>query len=168
MPGSVAEHRALSDLPFVPFGDGVELQLLQVDIDQGLWVIRQRMQPGITLPTHRHTGAVHAFTIAGSWNYLEHPEINLAGSYLFEPAGSVHTLNTPAANAEVTDVWFAIKGANLNLDAEGRVFEVLDAAGVLRIYLSRCIKLGLARPDIIGAILDPYWTNRSARVGTAR
>ena len=42
--------------------------------------------------------------------------MNVAGSYLFEPAGSIHTLHVPDTNTEVTDVFFAIHGANLNLD----------------------------------------------------
>ncbi len=34
----------------------------------------------------------------------------------------------------MTDVWFAIRGANLNLDEEGNVESVLDAGAVLQIY----------------------------------
>ena len=45
----LALHRDVTDLPFVTIAEGVELQLLQVDIDAGLWVIRTRMQPGVTL-----------------------------------------------------------------------------------------------------------------------
>ena len=33
------EHRGEDELPFVPIGDGQHLQLLQVDLDQGLWVV---------------------------------------------------------------------------------------------------------------------------------
>jgi len=35
-----AIHRGESELPFVTFTEGVELQLLQVDFDQGLWIVR--------------------------------------------------------------------------------------------------------------------------------
>ena len=107
---------ARRELPFVEFEPGVEMQVLQVDIPSGLWVIRMRLQPGATLPTHRHGGEVFAFTLKGAWKYLEYPEVNTAGSYLYEPAGSIHTLHAPASNTEVTDVWFAIRGPNLNLD----------------------------------------------------
>ena len=87
----------------------------------------------------------------GAWRYLEYPEVNRAGSYLYEPAGSIHTLQALPSNAEVTDVWFAIRGPNLNLDAEGGVTLVLDAGLVLKVYLSKCRKLGLPRPAVIGA-----------------
>ena len=95
-------------------------------------------------------GEVFAFTVEGSWNYQEYPELNTAGSYLFEPAGSVHTLHVPAANSEVTDVWFAIRGANLNLDEAGNVESVLDAGAVLEIYQARCEASGQRPPNVIG------------------
>ena len=161
-----AAHRNIPDLAFVPFGEGVETQLLQVDLNAGLWIIRQRMRPGVTLPTHNHTGAVYAYTTAGSWKYLEYPDLNTSGSYLFEPAGSVHTLHVPASNTEITDIWFAIHGANLNLDADGGVYEVLDARRVLRIYMSRCFKMGLAPPPVIGAEAEvaAYWAGKATQV----
>ena len=61
-------------------------------------------------------------------DYLEYPEVNTAGSYLYEPAGSIHTLHVPPTNRETTGVWFAIRGANLNLDEQGNVESVWDAA----------------------------------------
>ena len=146
-----ALHRGECELPFVALGDGTHLQLLQVDVELGLWVIRTKFEAGVTVPTHKHTGSVFAFTIAGSWKYLEYPEVNTPGSYLYEPAGSIHTLQALATNAEVTDVWFAIRGPNLNLDAAGGVTLILDAGLVLRVYLSKCRKLGLPRPNVIGA-----------------
>ena len=144
-----AIHRGESDLPFVDFAEGVSLQLLQVDLDQGLWVVRTRFQPGITIPTHKHTGPVFAVTLAGSWKYLEYPDVNTAGSYLFEPAGSVHTLTVPETEKEVTDVWFAIYGANLNLDANGNVEAVIDAELIHQFYRTMCREKGLGEPDVI-------------------
>lgn len=145
-----ALHRAEKDLPFVVYQEGVDFQLLQVDVKAGLWVIRVRFQPGVTIQRHKHTGEVFAFTLTGSWEYLEYPEVNTAGSYLYEPAGSIHTLHVPPTNAEVTDVWFAIRGANLNLDEEGKVESVLDAGAVLEIYVGLCEAGGHGRPDVIG------------------
>jgi hypothetical protein len=145
-----ALHRAESDLPFIDLGDGSELQLLQCDVEAGLWVIRTRFPPGYLVQTHKHTGEVFAFTISGSWKYLEYPEVNTAGSYLFEPAGSIHTLTVPDTNTGITDVWFAIRGANLNLDEEGNVTSVIDAALVRDAYLGACEAQGLPRPAVIG------------------
>ena len=139
------------DLPFVPLGDGTDLQLLQVDVDAGLWVVRTRWEPGVTVPMHKHTGPVFAFTLAGSWKYLEYPEdLNVAGSYLFEPAGSVHTLHVPESNTETTDAVFVIHGANLNLDEAGNVTMVIDAAFIRDFYLALCEEAGHGTPPVVG------------------
>ncbi len=146
-----ALHLGEEDAPFVDLGNGVELQVLKIDIEAGLWVIRNRFQPGLVVERHKHTGCVHAFTLSGSWKYLEYPEVNRAGSYLFEPAGSIHTLIVPEDNTEVTDVWFAIQGANLNLDENDEIQMVIDAALIRDVYLGACEAAGLPRPPVIGA-----------------
>lgn len=146
-----ALHRSESELPFVTYQEGVVFQLLHVDIEAGVWVVRVRFQPGSTIQRHKHTGEVFAFTLQGAWKYLEYPEVNTAGSYLFEPAGSVHTLHVLRSNKDITDAWFAIRGANLNLDEQGNVESVLDAATVLEIYLARCREEGHPVPNVIGA-----------------
>lgn len=145
-----ALHRAESELPFVTFFEGLDFQLLQASVENGLWVVRTRFQPNVTIPTHRHTGEVFAVTFSGSWRYLEYPEVNTPGSYLYEPAGSQHTLHVPASNTEVTDVWFAIRGANLNLDEQGNIASVWDATFMIETYLDLCAKAGHARPAVIG------------------
>lgn len=148
-----AMHRGAEDLPFVRFTDGVTFQLLQVDVEFGLWVVRTIFEPGVTIQRHRHTGEVYAVTFKGAWKYLEYPEtVNRANSYLFEPAGSVHTLTTDIAGVtEPTDVWFAIRGANLNLGDDGKVESVLDAGRILQLYEDECAAAGLPKPDVIRA-----------------
>lgn len=146
-----ALHRGESELPFVDLGDGSTLQLLQVDVEAGLWVIRTRFQPGYLVQTHKHTGEVFAFTLSGSWKYVEFPEVNTAGSYLYEPAGSVHTLTVPESNTELTDVFFAIYGANLNLEPDGTISSIVDASTIQMAYFALCEAQGFDRPSVIGA-----------------
>ena len=148
-----AIHRSDDALPFAPIAPGVESKVSQVSISDGLWVVRSRMQPGYLAQTHRHTGPVYGFTLSGSWHYLESvDEVNRSGSYLFEPAGSVHTLHVPDDATEPADVWFAIWGANLNLAADGSVETVTDAAAMLAAYRWSCKKNGLGDPPVI---VDP-------------
>lgn len=144
-------HRGIDDLPFVSLRDGTDIQLVQVDLATGIWVLRTKFRPGITLQRHRHTGQVYAFTETGHWYYLESPtEQNRAGSYLFEPAGSVHTLHVPESNDGVTLVSFAIWGANLNLDDDDNVVSVTDAATILAAYQAKCLEQhGLADAPVI-------------------
>ena len=75
--------------------------------------------------------------------------VNRAGSFLYEPAGSVHTLIVPDDNTEPTDVFFAIWGANLNLDADGNVESVTDAKSMLDGYYALCEMQGLPRPNVL-------------------
>lgn len=143
--------RREEELPFVDLGDGSELQVLQVDLAQGAWIIRNRFVPGARVQRHRHTGSVLAFTMAGAWHYLETADdISVAGSYLFEPANSVHTLHVLDDNVEKTDVWFAITGANLNLAEDGSVDYVIDARTVYDFYRAACSdQHGLDDPPVV-------------------
>ena len=83
---------------------------------------------GYEVQTHRHTGPVWGYTMSGGWKYKEYDYVNRAGSFLYEPAGSVHTLQ---CIEDDTRVWFHMYGANLNLDADGNVESVVDGAGTL-------------------------------------
>lgn len=150
-PSPTAILRHEPDLPFVDLGDGSTLQLLQVDLASGVWVVRNHFQPGATVQTHKHTGHVYAFTQCGRWHYLEYPnDVNDAGSYLYEPAGSVHTLHVLDNNEGITDVWFVIHGANLNLDANGNVELVVDAHGILSYYRALCAdQHGVTDPPVV-------------------
>ena len=144
-----ALHRGESELPFVNLGDGAELQLLQVDVEAGLWVIRSRFARGTIVPTHKHTGEVFAFTLAGSWKYVEYPEVNVAGSYLYEPPGSVHTLSVPADNTEVTETLTVVYGRTEYIGDGGEVIAVSDTASNLAMFYESCEAAGIPRPTAI-------------------
>lgn len=143
-------HIGANDLPWLEAGDGSALQLLHVDLNQGLWISKTRLPPGYRVPTHYHTGLVFAVTLQGEWFYLESPEaVNRPGSYLFEPAGSRHTLVTPADMGEDMITWFAIYGANINVDDQGQVTSIVDAKAVLDLYRAYCDALGLDGSKLI-------------------
>jgi hypothetical protein len=128
------------------------MQLLHVDLAQGLWVVRMRFQPGYRIAKHYHSGPVYAVTQRGSWYYIEYPDqVNSAGSYLFEPAGSVHTLVVPEDQVGDTEVWFAVFGANVNIGDDDQVITVLDAATVLGTYRALCAANGLDMNAVIVA-----------------
>lgn len=134
-----AIHIGESDLPFVDMGDGSLLQLQMVDLNQGLWVVRTKFKPGYKVDKHYHTGQVFAVTYSGCWYYEEYPEYkNTAGSFLYEPAHSVHTLTVASDIDEMTDVWFAVYGANINVDGNDQVTGIVDAQGLLAAYRALC------------------------------
>jgi 2,4'-dihydroxyacetophenone dioxygenase len=94
----------VEEAPWADTGTGVLLKVVRYDSNAGTWVILNRFQPGVQLQTHRHTGSVDAYTSAGRWHYLEYDFYIYPGSYLYEPANSVHTLHVPEDNTEDTDV----------------------------------------------------------------
>lgn len=137
-------HVGADELPWLEAGDGSALQLLHVDLQQGIWISKSRIPAGHRVMKHYHTGIVYAVTLQGRWFYAETPEaVNSPGSYLFEPAGSLHTLCTPTDQEGDTIAWFAIYGANVNVDDEGKIVSIFDARAVLEIYRGYCEALGL-------------------------
>ena len=141
-----AIHIGRSDLPFVEIGGGSKLRLLQVKRGEGLWIVENIFQAGYEVQTHRHTGPVWGYTVSGAWKYKEYDYVNRAGSFLYEPAGSVHTLSCIEND---TRVWFHMYGANLNLDADGKVDSVADGLITLEFYRAACEAQGLGQPNVI-------------------
>lgn len=145
--GDVVRHVGDDGAPWVDTGYGVDLKVVRFDSTQGTWVIRNRFRPGTQLQIHRHTGPVDGFTLAGRWHYLEYDFYSTAGSYIYEPANSVHTLDVPADNTEDTDVLFVIEGALLNLDPDGNVETFTDGPGILDAYFALLEAEGKPRPN---------------------
>jgi 2,4'-dihydroxyacetophenone dioxygenase len=141
-----ALHVGRDDLPFVEIGDGNKLKVLHVDEKEGLWIVENIFQAGFEVQTHRHTGPVWGYTTTGAWKYKEYDYVNRAGSFLYEPAGSVHTLQ---CIEDDTQVWFHMYGVNLTLAADGSIESVADGAGALRAYLALCEAQGFGRPNVI-------------------
>ena len=141
-----ALHLGRDDLPFVEIGDGNKLKVLHVDEKEGLWIVENLFMNGYEVPTHRHTGPVWGYTTSGAWKYKEYDYVNRAGSVLYEPAGSVHTLQCIEDN---TQVWFHMYGVNLNLDADGNIDSVSDGAGAVKAYYAMCEAQGLPRPNVL-------------------
>ena len=97
---------------------GIHIQTLRLDPERGEWVILATLAPGCELPLHFHTGAAQVYTLKGRWLYREYPDQpQTAGSYLYEPGGSVHTFYTPEDNTEdsITIAW--IEGAQCRIAA---------------------------------------------------
>ena len=122
------------DAPWADTGTGVLLKVVRFDELHGTWVILNRFHPACSCrptatparstPTPRPgVGTISSTTSTSS-----------AGSYLFEPANSVHTLHVPDDNTGDTDVCFVIEGALLNLAADGSVESVTDGPGIVAAY----------------------------------
>jgi 2,4'-dihydroxyacetophenone dioxygenase len=150
VPSQTALLLQWNDLPFIEIAPGVEVQVLHVDLKQGLWIVRNRFHPGAKINKHYHTGPVFAVTLRGKWFYKEYPhEVNEPGAYLFEPAGAVHTLMVPDDQAGPTEVWFAIHGANVEMDDNDNVVMIVDAATMMNGYRMLCEAQGKSSAGMI-------------------
>lgn len=114
------------------FGVGVRIKPLRLDVESGVWVILVAFAPGSSVPLHYHTGVAEVFTLSGRWHYREYPaQPQTAGSYLYEPAGSVHTLEVPSDNTEDTLMLVRVEGANVNFGEDGAFQSILDATALV-------------------------------------
>ena len=139
----------VKDVPLIKdaLGPGIHFKPLRFDLEAGRWVVLAVIEPGATVPIHYHTGIAEGYTLAGSWHYLEYPDqLQTAGSYLYEPAGSVHTFVCPATNTEDTVLLVFVEGANINFTEDGLFHSVLDAVSV------RCLVDALGAAQGLGDI----------------
>jgi 2,4'-dihydroxyacetophenone dioxygenase len=145
---AVALHVGIEDVPWVPnhLFPGTEYRLLQADVARGVYAMSGRLPGGLEVGTHRHTGAVHMFTLAGAWKYHEHEYVNRAGSYLYEPPDSVHTLYVLPGD-ETTETLSIVHGETEYLDGAGDIVSVSNAATNLANYYASCEQAGIPRPD---------------------
>jgi 2,4'-dihydroxyacetophenone dioxygenase len=143
-----ARHVGVDDVPWVPNPTypGTWMRLMQADLEAGISVMAGRLPPGLEVGTHRHAGAVHMFTLSGAWGYREHDYVNRAGSYLYEPPGSVHTLYVPTDNTELTETLTVIYGQTEYLGAGGEIIAITNAASNLAAYLEACAAAGVPGP----------------------
>lgn len=125
---------------------GVHVTPCYLDPELGLWVLFARFDPGTVLPKHFHTGTVHFYTTAGSWNYVEYPDdVQTEGSYLYEPGGSIHTFSTE----EGAEGFMVVAGANVNFAEDGSFLNIMDAGWIEQTMLAAAKETGQPVPRYI-------------------
>jgi 2,4'-dihydroxyacetophenone dioxygenase len=135
-------------------GPGVHFKPLRLDLEAGCWVVLAFFSPGAVVPLHYHTGIAEVYTLAGSWHYLEHPDqLQTAGSYLYEPGGSVHTFVCPKTNIGETVLFVRVEGANVNFTEDGQFHSILDATLIKSLTPQLAEAQGLGAFDyIVGGV----------------
>lgn len=103
---------------WVPQAEGVSFRPLLLNVSQGYYLNLLRVRRAGVLSRHRHSGPVHAFTMRGTWHYLEHDWVATPGSYAFEPPGETHTLVVPEGVDEMITL-FHVTGGYTYVDPQG-------------------------------------------------
>ncbi|MTE15795.1 2,4'-dihydroxyacetophenone dioxygenase family protein [Nocardia aurantiaca] len=143
-------------------GPGVHFKPLRLDLEAGVWVVLATFSPGSKVPLHYHTGVAEAYTLSGSWHYLEYPDqLQTAGSYLYEPAGSVHTFVCPETNTEDTTLFIRVEGANVNFSEDGGFHSILDAVTIRYLTHELAAAQGLGPVDYLGGGAAGYMARES-------
>lgn len=142
-----------ADIPMVKnaLAEGVHFQPLRLDLEAGVWVVLATFEPGAEIQMHYHTGVAEVYTLSGQWHYKEYPDQpQTAGSYLYEPSGSVHTVQVPAENTENTVIFVRVTGANVNFNEDGTLHSILDAVTIRHLTDALSVEQELGDPRYIG------------------
>lgn len=140
----------IHDMTYLPgSAEGATIIPLFLDRENGIWVLYGKFEPGTRLPTHFHTGTVHFFTTKGKWNYVEYQDDpQTAGSYLYEPGGSIHTFAVPEDAGEPAEGFMVVYGANINFDGD-KFLGIRDAGAIEDGILNYVKQNGLPIPGYI-------------------
>ena len=137
------------ELPWAELAPGIEMKVLRTGVGTDRYTLMNRFAPGTVLPKHYHHGEVHAWTIEGTWGYLEYDWSANAGDYIYEPAGSIHTLAVPEDSAVPAVVQFVIEKGLDFLDDDGNAFHVENAETITQLYVDCLAAAGIERPAIL-------------------
>jgi hypothetical protein len=137
-------------LDWIPLREGVSFRPLRFTATG--YCLQLRVEPGTTIPRHRHTGEVHALTLSGRRELIETREIAGPGTFVYEPAGNADSWrcfgDAPCIN-QIT-----LTGRIEYVDADGSVREQSDAGTARRQYLDWCRHRGMAPDPALGLRAD--------------
>ncbi|CAM4063919.1 2,4'-dihydroxyacetophenone dioxygenase family protein [Paenibacillus alkaliterrae] len=127
----------LDHIPWVPQTDRVWFKPLRFDLARGSWVNLLKVKPGGIVNRHRHSGGqVLAYTIQGTWRYLERDWVAKAGTFVYEPPGDIHTLVVDGEEEMIT--LFLLEGTVQYLDDEDNIMYQDDVFTKLKRYVEYC------------------------------
>jgi 2,4'-dihydroxyacetophenone dioxygenase len=148
LPGFDAADLQISenDMPWVPNGQGLSFKPLHFSPAAGWWVNLIRVERGGHISRHCHLAPVQGYVLQGAWRYLEHDWTAEAGSYVWEPAGDVHTLEVLGDETMIT--LFTVHGAIQYLDDDGNLVQQDDARSRAELYVEHCRRHGI-EPQVL-------------------
>lgn len=140
-----AHALATEAVPWVPLGEGKAFKPLRFLADDRGFVELLRLEPGVAIPLHRHTGEVHAYNLQGA-RRLHSGELIGPGDYVYEPAGNVDSWWVESSTPLV--VLVTVMGAVEYLDSDGRASRRFTAGTLEALYREHCAMPGIAPLDL--------------------
>lgn len=135
-----------TDTPWVPLGEGKAFKPLRFLRDNRGFVELLRLEPGVEIGWHRHTGEVHAYNLQGT-RELHTGECIGPGDYVYEPPGN--TDKWRAIGDVPLVVFVVVMGEVEYLDADGEVSARYSAGTLLDLYRQYCEQQGLDVLDLV-------------------
>lgn len=105
-----------------------------------------RMEPGVAMPLHRHTGEIHAYNLGGS-RQLCTGEVIGPGGYVFEPPGNTDWWKIVGDGTMLALV--VVMGTVEFLNPDSSIRASVSAATQLAEYERFCRENGLALLDLV-------------------
>jgi hypothetical protein len=130
------------DARWMPVGTIGHSRPLMYDTHTGSWVSILGASGSGTIQRHRHAAPVTAWTLDGGWGYREHDWVARAGSFVYEPAGHIHTLYIHPDVGHMTAV-FHIFGPLVYVDADGVGEDYEDVFVRIERYAAYCRSAGI-------------------------
>ena len=133
------------DIPWVPLGEGKFFKPLRFFKNDGGFVELLKLDPGVEIPWHRHTGLVHAYNLQGS-RVLDSGEVIGPLDYVFEAPGNIDKWKVVGDTQLIVHV--VVEGAVQYLDADGNVLKEYKASNLEALYRQHCQAKGLTYHDL--------------------
>lgn len=135
-----------SQVPWVPLRPGVSFKPLRFLRQDRGWVFLMRVDPGVVIARHRHTGEVHGFNLEGHRKLIDTGEVVGPGGYVYEPPGNEDSWMAVGDAPLVTHV--SVQGAVEYVDEAGRVLSRYNATTQFETYRRHCEENGLPVLDL--------------------
>jgi anti-sigma factor ChrR (cupin superfamily) len=124
--------------PWMPLSPGISARPLRFAGEER--TLQLKIEPGVSVGRHRHTGAVHAFNVSGS-RQLSTGEIAGPGAYVYEPAGNDDSWW--CVGDEPCVVQITLSGRVVYVDEAGKELSFTDTAKLRQQYLDWCMSEGV-------------------------
>ena len=123
------------DDSWIPEGQGKWSRPLRFLPDESGWVELMRLDPGVRLGLHRHSGLVHAYNVQGRRRLCTGEDI-APGGYVYEPPGKVDWWE--ATGDEPLIVFVVVMGSVEYLSEDGQVLRRIATGDRIADYRRWC------------------------------